>query len=157
MPFSVLCELSHLESTVTEQPCAGDHPTLHLGKLRPTGTHLPEPGAWGWGWGGSQGHSCAPWGGGISLRLTGWCPGNPSTSDLLGLPHTWLLGLTGSPVCGAPGWGQMGWEGLGAALLGQRLAAAGNGECLMSSQTKGSLPCTSEAPRVPHMFLRTLA
>ena len=47
MPCSVLCEFSHLESTVTEQPCAGDHPTLQMGKLRPTGTHLPEPGAWG--------------------------------------------------------------------------------------------------------------
>ena len=42
----------------------------------------------------------------------------------------------------------MGWEGLGAALLGQRLAALGNGVCLMSSRMKGSLPCTTEAP--PH-------
>lgn len=47
MPFSVLCELSHLESTVTEQPCAGDCPTPQMRKLRPTGTHLPEPRAWG--------------------------------------------------------------------------------------------------------------
>lgn len=103
-----------------------------------------EPGV-GWG-GGVAGTQLCTLGRGVSLRLTSWCPRNPSALDLLGLPHTWLLGPTGSSVCGAPGRGQMGWEGLGAALLGQRLAAPGNGVCLMGSQRKGSLPCTTEAP-----------
>lgn len=142
-----LCELSHTLKALSPNnrvqviiPAADEETEAHRDPCA-----RAESLEWG-GVGESQGQLCTL-GRGVSLQATtDWCPRNPSALDLLGLPHTWLLGPSRALSVGP----QVRTDGLGrpGSSWVRRLAAPGNGVCLMGSE-EGLPPCTAEAPHHP--------